>query len=103
MGFISEGLEFKYSKQLEMSDQDRIELYNFLTDKYEVSPDEIEKDFGIVVGRQLNLDQGNNGPSGGSGSDGNGGGPRIMSDEEYYRRYGRQRGSVTNFLTGRRK
>lgn len=103
MGFISEGLEFKYSKQLEMSDQDRIELYNFLTDKYEVSPDEIEKDFGIVVGRQLNLDQGNNGPSGGSGSDGNGGGPRVMSDEEYYRRYGRQRGSVTNFLTGRRK
>ena len=103
MGFISEGLEFKYSKQLEMSDQDRIELYNFLTDKYEVSPDEIEKDFGIVVGRQLNLDQGNNGPSGGSGSDGNGGGPKIMSDEEYYRRYGRQRGSVTNFLTGRRK
>lgn len=103
MGFISEGLEFKYSKQLEMSDQDRIELYNFLTDKYEVSPDEIEKDFGIVVGRQLNLDQGNNGPSGGSGGDGNGGGPRVMSDEEYYRRYGRQRGSVTNFLTGRRK
>lgn len=103
MGFISEGLEFKYSKQLEMSDQDRIELYNFLTDKYEVSPDEIEKDFGIVVGRQLNLDQGNNGSSGGSGGDGNGGGPRVMSDEEYYRRYGRQRGSVTNFLTGRRK
>lgn len=103
MGFISEGLEFKYSKQLEMSDQDRIDLYNFLTDKYEVSPDEIEKDFGIVVGRQLNLDQGNNGPSGGSGSEGNGGGPRVMSDEEYYRRYGRQRGSVTNFLTGRRK
>lgn len=103
MGFISEGLEFKYSKQLEMSDQDRIELYNFLTDKYEVSPDEIEKDFGIVVGRQLNLDQGNNGPSGGYGGDGNGGGPRVMSDEEYYRRYGRQRGSVTNFLTGRRK
>lgn len=103
MGFISEGLEFKYSKQLEMSDQDRIELYNFLTDKYEVSPDEIEKDFGIVVGRQLNLDQGNNGSSGGPGGDGNGGGPRVMSDEEYYRRYGRQRGSVTNFLTGRRK
>lgn len=103
MGFIPEGLEFKYSKQLEMSDQDRIDLYNFLTDKYEVSPDEIEKDFGIVVGRQLNLEQGGMGSSGGSTGSAEGNGHRIMSDEEYYRRYGRQRGSVTNFLTGRRK
>lgn len=103
MGFIPEGLEFKYSKQLEMSDQDRIDLYNFLTDKYEVSPDEIEKDFGIVVGRQLNLEQGGMGSSGGSTGSTEGNGHRIMSDEEYYKRYGRQRGSVTNFLTGRRK
>lgn len=103
MGFIPEGLEFKYSKQLEMSDQDRIDLYNFLTDKYEVSPDEIEKDFGIVVGRQLNLEQGGIGSSSGLAGNAEGNGRQVMSDEEYYRRYGRQRGSVTNFLTGRRK
>lgn len=101
MGFIPDGLEFKYSKQLEMSDQDRIDLYNFLTDKYEVSPDEIEKDFGIVVGRQINLNQGGSdgSPTGGGPSYG----PRVMSDEEYYERYGRRRGSVVNFLKGRRK
>lgn len=93
MGFISEGLEFKYSKQLEMSDQDRIELYNFLTDKYEVSPDEIEKDFGIVVGRQLNLNQ--NGP----------GGPDSTSkvSASIHDDYNRQKRAVVNFLTGRRK
>ena len=101
MGFISEGLEFKYSKQLEMSDQDRIDLYNILIDKYEVSPDEIEKDWGVVVGRQLNLESGGSGGVGTSGEGRNG--PRVMSDEEYYTRYGRSRGAVTNFLTGRRK
>lgn len=93
MGFISEGLEFKYSKQLEMSDQDRIELYNFLTDKYEVSPDEIEKDFGIVVGRQLNLNQ--NSPGGTDPT------PKVKAS--MYADYDRQKRAVVNFLTGRRK
>lgn len=93
MGFISEGLEFKYSKQLEMSDQDRIELYNFLTDKYEVSPDEIEKDFGIVVGRQLNLNQ--NSPGGNDPT------PKVKAS--ICAEYDRQKKAVVNFLTGRRK
>ena len=55
MGFIAEGLEFKYSNRIEMNNEDRIKLYSFITDKYEVSADEIEKEFGIAVGRQFNL------------------------------------------------
>jgi hypothetical protein len=38
-----------------MSNEDRIKLYSLITDKYEVAADEIEKEFGINVGRQLNV------------------------------------------------
>ena len=55
MGYISPGLEFKYSNRIEMNNEDRIKLYSLITDKYEVAPDEIEKEFGINVGKQLNV------------------------------------------------
>ncbi|MDR2890566.1 MAG: DUF935 domain-containing protein [Alistipes sp.] len=103
MGYIPSGLEFKYSNRIEMNNEDRIKLYGLITDKFEVSADEIEKEFGIHVGRQLNaMDMlasgGNGGSSAGVGSGGSGD-RRIMSDEEYYRRYGRSRGSrIANFL-----
>lgn len=54
MGYIPSGLEFKYSNRIEMCDEDRIKLYQLITDKYIVSPDEIEKEFGVIVGKQLN-------------------------------------------------
>jgi hypothetical protein len=105
MGYIPSGLEFKYSNRIEMNNEDRIKLYGLITDKYEVTADEIEKEFGIHVGRQLNAvmmtgDDGGSGYGGaGVGSGGGSGDRRIMSDEEYYRRYGRSRGSrVANFL-----
>lgn len=94
MNYIKEGLEFKYSKRLEMSNKDQIDLYQFLTDKYEVSPEEIEKTFGVVVGKQMNFLEGTIG-FGGSGdyTDDGGYGHQRMSDEEYYKRYGHSRGS----------
>ena len=95
IGFIPKGLEYKYSNRIEMNNEDRIKLYNLITDKYEVSADEIEKEFGVNVGRQLNLNQ--NGNNSGNGDYG------TMDDEEYYRRYGRQRGvssKVMNYLKG---
>lgn len=99
MGYIQEGLEFKYSRRLEMSNQDQIKLYDFITDKYEVSADEIEKTFGVVVGKQFNLtEQGTIGD--GSGMSYND--RHIMSDEEYEKRYGHPR-NVKNFLRERRK
>ena len=54
-----------------MSNKDKISLYSFITDKYEVSADEIEKEFGIVVGENnLTLyrksGQGNSGSINGS-------------------------------------
>lgn len=98
MGYIPDGLEFKYSNRIEMNNEDRIKLYQLITDKYEVSADEIEKEFGINVGKQLNVLSGIGGnnssiPSASSRDRG------IMSDEEYFRRYGHSRGSkITNFL-----
>ena len=71
------------------------------TDKYELAADEIEKEFGINVGRQLNVI-----PGLGFGAEGGSSGLShtargIMSDEEYFRRYGRPRGAkVGNFLRG---
>lgn len=98
MGYIEDGLEFKYSNRIEMCNEDRIKLYSLITDKYEVAADEIEKEFGINVGKQLNvLPGGYGGASYGGGS----GDRHIMSDEEYFRRYRRSRGTrVLNFLTG---
>lgn len=56
-----------------------------------MAADEIEKEFGIVVGKQLNVIPGMGGGGGiavgGSSSD-----RGIMSDEEYYKRYGHPRG-----------
>lgn len=98
MGYIPAGLEFKYSNRIEMNNEDRIKLYQLITDKYEVSADEIEKEFGINVGKQLNVISGQigNGSYTSSGSSNDRG---IMSDEEYFRRYGRSRGSkIANFL-----
>lgn len=96
MGYISPGLEFKYSNRVEMNNKDKISLYDFLTNKYVVSPDEIEKEFGIVVGEQFNNTNGiNGGPSAPTGGES----PhdrRIMSDEEYFRRYGHKRGEKKN-------
>lgn len=100
MGYIESGLDFKYSNRIEMNNEDRIKLYNLITDKYEVTADEIEKEFGIHVGKQLNVMpemSGASAMSGGGSSD-----RHVMSDEEYYKRYGRSRGasSVANFLKG---
>ena len=98
MGYIESGLEFKYSNRIEMNNEDRIKLYNLITDKYEVSQDEIEKEFGIHVGKQLNVMP--TIPTGAAGVGGSSSSDRgIMSDEEYYKRYGRARGS-SNFMMG---
>lgn len=96
MGYIPAGLEFKYSNRIEMNNEDRIKLYQLITDKYEVSADEIEKEFGINVGKQLNAVP----AISASGTSTKGTHDRgIMSDEEYYRRYGHSRGNqIANFL-----
>jgi hypothetical protein len=90
MDYIPAGLDFKYSNRIEMNNEDRIRLYGLITDKYEVAADEIEKEFGIHVGRQLNVFENfsGNGIITGDGQRDR----HIMSDEEYYKRYGRQRG-----------
>ena len=99
IGYIKEGLEFKYSNRIEMNNEDRIKLYNLITNKYEVAADEIEKEFGINVGRQLNAVQASAPAAGIETTTGN-----AMSDEEYFKRYGRNRAEgVVNFLMGAKR
>ena len=101
MGYIPDGLEFKYSNRIEMNNEDRIKLYQLITDKYEVEADEIEREFGINVGKQLNVIPGGVYGAGGVPVGGSGNDRHIMSDEEYYIRYGHPRGvKVANFLRG---
>ena len=104
MGYIEEGLEFKYSKRIEMSDELRIKLFQVLGTQWEMDPDTIESEFGIKVKRQLNLNDQNSGGTGGPvGGDGGKdiGTGRRLTDEEYYKRYGKHRDTV-NFLRERR-
>lgn len=96
MGYIKPGLEFKYSNRLEMSNQEQIALFLGMADRFEIAPEEVEKNFGITVGKQIKL--GGSGISGTSGESSEG---YHMSDEEYYKRYGRHRNAV-NFLRERK-
>ena len=105
MGYIKDGLEFKYAKRIEMSDEDKIRLFQVLGTQWEMDPDSIESEFGIKVKRQLNTMAGMGGVGGGEGGSGDGyddGSVRHLTDEEYYRRYGHPR-NTKNFLRERGK
>ena len=98
IGFIKEGVYFKYSNQIEISTENKIKLFDMLTEKYEVDAEVIDKEFGVRVGDQVNF------VSGGVGGEGLGSNDRgIMSDEEYQKRYGHPRGTSArlNFLEGK--
>ncbi len=101
MGFIDEGVYFKYSNQIEISTENKIKLFDMLTEKYEVEPDVIDKEFGVRVGEQFNVLGVGGGSVTGEGWGDNDRG--IMSDEEYQRRYGHPRGMSAriNFLKGK--
>lgn len=110
MGYLPEGLVFKYAARAEMSNKDKIALYNFLSSRYEITAEEIEKEFGVVVGQQLNAEQvkmqiaasqAAMAGAGGSGSGNVGRNPHdngLMSDQEYYLRYGHERGTTKRKL-----
>lgn len=94
---IPNDVVFFYNNQIEMSNEEKIKLYDMLTNKYKISPDVIEGEFGIVVDKQINTNEGDGG--GVSLEDD----PEIrrMSDDEYRKRYGHDRPtSRVNFLKG---
>lgn len=97
---IVEGdVHFKYSKQIEMSNDSKIKLYDMLTNKYKVSSDVIEDEFGVAVGEQINSCSGNSGYVDDENGSDTYGGTGKMSDEEYRKRYGHDRPSGrVNFL-----
>lgn len=94
-GFVPADVSFKYMNKIEMSDENKIKLFDVLTNKYEIDPEEVNKEWGIEVGQQRNFETGNVESSGGESDLGEG---HVMSDEEYYKRYGHTRDSI-NFLT----
>ena len=107
-GYIAKDVWFKYSNQVDMSMENKIKLYDMLTDKYEVTPDVIEGDFGVVVGEQFNFARDmsvanmNNGvvdSTPGDGFDDTAG--RHMTEGEYIKRYGHKRGEKTNVIEDR--
>ena len=104
LGYLPDELEFKYSKRIEMSDEDRIRLFQNLTTSWEMDPETIEQEFGVKVKRQLNVMDGMaGGPTGGgSGAGYSRNATRHLTDEEYFRRYGHAR-ETKNFLRERGK
>ena len=105
LGYLPDGLEFKYAKRIEMSDEDRIRLFQNLTTSWEMDPETIEQEFGVKVKRQLNVmpeGAGGVGPTGGGGGGYSRTATRHLTDEEYFRRYGHAR-ETTNFLRERGK
>ena len=96
MGFISEGVYFKYSNQIEISTENKVKLFDMLTEKYEVDAETIDKEFGVRVGKQINLAFGGGSVDGDWGDNDH----HIMTDEEYVKRYGHPRGTNAriNFL-----
>lgn len=102
LGYLPEGLEFKYAKRIEMSDEDRIRLFQNLSTTWEMDPETIEQEFGVKVTRQLNVmtdGGGGVGPTGG-GDGYSRNATRHLTDEEYIRRYGHAR-ETKNFLLER--
>lgn len=98
-GIVSGDVSFRYMNKVEMSDENKIKLFDMLTNKYEIDPEEINKEWGVEVGKQRNFDSGVSGTSSVGDWDDDGEDSHRMSDEEYYKRYGRHRDSV-NFLSG---
>lgn len=99
-GIIDGDVQFKYMKRVEMSDENKIRLFDVLTNKYEVDAEEVNKEWGIEVGSQRNFESGSGSSSvGWEDADGDGENDHHMSDDEYYKRYGHHRNSV-NFLSG---
>ena len=79
-----------------MSDDNKIKLYDMLTNKYKIEPSEINKEWGIEVGEQKNFESGSRLSSIDYNDDDDG--SNRMSDEEYEKRYGHPRGRI-NFLS----
>lgn len=99
-GYIKPEVMFKYNNKVDMSTEDKIKLFDMLTDKYEMDAEVINMEWGVEVGAQRNLvAYTSSADLSGLGENDHG----IMSDEEYQKRYGHPRGveSKVNFLKER--
>lgn len=102
-GYLSPDVVFKYNNKVDMSNEDKIKIFDVLTDKYEVDPEIIDMEWGIHVGKQMNLMQYSYSDGSVDELDGSDDDHHVMSDEEYEKRFGHPRGvkNKINFLLGR--
>lgn len=54
-GIIEADVYFKYMNKVEMSDENKIKLYDMLTDKYEIEPEEINKEWVLKLASNVTL------------------------------------------------
>lgn len=97
-GLVTEDVYFRYMNKVEMSDENKIKLIDVLTNKYEIDPEEINKEWGITVGRQRNFESGVGKKSVNTDDSDDSNDDHRMSDDEYYKRYGHHRDGI-NFLS----
>lgn len=99
IGYIKDpNVMFKYSNQIEMSVEDKINLFKMLTGVYSVPGQVIDKEFGVQVGKQFNIMQNGELDIDDAGNihrvsvnTGDENDQEIMSDHEYEKRYGHPR------------
>lgn len=98
-GYIKKDVLFKYNNKIDMSTEDKIKIFDVLTDKYEVDPEVINMEWGIQVGAQRNLSFDVTDATNGEGHSKD----YVMTDEEYEKRYGHPKdaNARVNFLEER--
>ena len=82
-GYISEDMEFRYNKRVDMSLAEKLEAIQILSASYDIPEDYIMSEFDINVKKK----EFGVGVAGGSSENGG----RKLSDEEYFKRYGKTR------------
>lgn len=89
MGYLKDGLIFRYNKRVDMSIEEKLNVIKTIMPNYDIPEDYFLNEFGMSVTKK-DFSNGGYGGTGGSSSDGE---HRRMTDDEYFKRYGKERGS----------
>lgn len=100
-GYLKEGFTFRYSKRLEMSTADKIKFIATVLPTYDIDESVFLSEFGIAVNKR-EISAGKSGIA--SIDNGDGIPSKQMSDDEYYKRFGKHKDadakkSVKNYVS----
>lgn len=91
MNYIKEGLVFRYNKRVDMSMEEKLNILKLLIPNFDVPEEYFLAEFGISVTKKDFGDDGYEGTGGDVSTEKKG--RKTMSPEEYFKRYGRERGA----------